>query len=164
MDQTHLHLLITHLPIIGSLLATLVLGYGILKKSNTTMTASYYMLIISALGAAIAYITGEGAEETLENLQGVSENVIEAHADFALYALIALIVAGLASLVGVYGCLTKSSFAKPIATTTLFLALISFVLVARTGYLGGQIRHTEIASGIVQTTGEQAGEQEEDDD
>jgi hypothetical protein len=26
----------------------------------------------------------------------------------------------------------------------LFIALFSFALVARTGYLGGQIRHTEI--------------------
>jgi len=111
MDQTHLHLLITHLPIFGSLLATLVLGYGMWKKSNTTITASYYLLIIAALGAAIAYFTGEGAEETVENLQGVSENVIELHADFAQYALIALIAVGLASVAGVYGSMTKSSFA-----------------------------------------------------
>lgn len=164
MDQTHLHLLITHLPIFGSLLATLVLGYGMWKKSNTTITASYYLLIIAALGAAIVYFTGEGAEETVENLQGVSENVIELHADFAQYALIALIAVGLASVAGVYGSMTKSSFAKPIAITTLFLALIAFALVARTGYLGGQIRHTEIGSGIVQTAGEQGGEQEGDDD
>ena len=34
MDQTHIHLLITHLPIFGSLLGTLVLGYGIWKKTT----------------------------------------------------------------------------------------------------------------------------------
>lgn len=162
MDQTHIHLLITHLPIFGSLLATLVLGYAIWKKSDTTIMASYYLLIISALGAAIAYITGEGAEESVEELQGVSENIIDQHADFALFALIALIAVGIASLIGIYGNLTKRTFAKPIAATTLFLALISFGLVARTGYLGGQIRHTEIASGATQSAGEQGGEQDDD--
>jgi uncharacterized membrane protein len=164
MDQTHIHLLITHLPIFGSLLGTLVLGYGMWKKSNTTMLASYYLLLISTLGAVIAYLTGEAAEETVENIQGVSENAIEQHADFAVYALVALITVGIASLIGVYFKITKSSFAKPVATVTLFLALISFGLVARTGYLGGQIRHTEIASGASQTNNEQGGEQNENDD
>lgn len=164
MDQTHLHLLITHLPIFGSLLGTLVLGYGIWKKSDTTILASYYLLIISALGAVVAYVTGEGAEETVENIQGVSENVIEQHADFASYALVALITVAVFSLLGVYFKITNSTFSKPIVKATLFLALVSFALVARTGYLGGQIRHTEIASGAVQTTGEQGGEQGGDDD
>jgi uncharacterized membrane protein len=134
------------------------------KKSDTTMLASYYILVISALGAVIAYLTGEAAEETVENIQGVSENIIEQHADFATYALVGLIVVGIASLLGVYFKITKSTFIKPVATMTLFLALISFGLVARTGYLGGQIRHTEIASGTSQTGGEQGGEQEGDDD
>lgn len=164
MDQTHLHLLITHLPIFGSLLGTLVLGYGIWKKSDTTQLASYYLLVISAIGAAIAYLTGEAAEETVENIQGVSENIIEQHADFAAYALVALITVGVMALIGIYLKFTKSTFAKPVAIATLLLALISFGLVARTGYLGGQIRHTEIASGVSQTQGEQGGEQEGDDD
>jgi len=164
MDQTHLHLLITHLPIFGSLLGTLVLGYGIWKKSDTTLLASYYLLVIAALGAVVAYVTGEEAEETVENIQGVSENVIEQHADFAGYALVALIAVGVFSLLGIYFKTTKSTFAKPVTTITLFLALISFGLVARTGYLGGQIRHTEIASGSAQTISEQGGEEEGDDD
>ncbi len=158
MDQTHLHLLITHLPIFGSLLGTFVLGYAIWKKSDTTTLAAYYMLVISAIGAAIAYLTGEGAEETVENIQGVSESVIEQHADFAVYALIGLSVIGVLSLLGIYFNHTKSTFAKTTATATLFLALISFGLVARTGYLGGQIRHTEISSGALQNGGEQGGE------
>lgn len=164
MDQTHLHLLITHLPIFGSLLGTFVLAYAIWKKSDTTILAAYYMLVISAIGAVIAYLTGEGAEETVENIQGVSETVIEQHADFALYALIGLSIVGVFSLIGIYLIHTKSAFAKTIATATLFLAVISFGLVARTGYLGGQIRHTEIASGAAQNGGEQGGEKDGDED
>jgi len=163
MDQTHLHLLITHLPIFGSLLGTFVLGYAIWKKSDSTTLAAYYMLVISAIGAAIAYLTGDGAEETVENIQGVSETVIEQHADFAVFAIIGLSIVGVFSLIGSYFVHTKSAFAKTIATATLFLALISFGLVARAGYLGGQIRHTEIVSGVVQNGGEQGGEKDGDD-
>ena len=163
MDQTHIHLLITHLPIFGSLLATLVLGFGIWKKSSTTKIAAHYLLIISAIGAGIAYITGEAAEETVENIKGVSENVIEQHADFAIYALIALIAVGIFSLINIYLEYKKNGFAKSVTTITLVLAMISFVLVARTGYLGGQIRHTEIGSNTTQNVSEHGGDQDDDD-
>jgi len=42
--------------------------------------------------------------------------------------------------------LRKSPLTRTIAFISLFISLISFILVARTGYLGGQIRHTEIGS------------------
>ena len=148
MDQTHLHLLINHLPIFGSILGGLVLAYGLWTKSNQTKIAAYYLLIISSIGAGIAYLTGEAAEETVENLQGVLENIIEQHENFALYALIGLTILGLSSFIGLYVTLKKSSLTRTVAIVTLILSIISFGLVARTGYLGGQIRHSEIRSGV----------------
>lgn len=146
MDQTHIHLLITHLPIFGSILGGLVLAHGLWTKSNQTKIAAYNLFIISALGAGIAYLTGEGAEEKVENIQGVAETIIKQHEEFALFALIALIILGVASIVGLFLTLRKSSLTKLTAVLILFISLISFGLVARTGYLGGQIRHTEINS------------------
>ncbi len=144
MNPTHIHLLITHLPIVGSLLGSLVLVHGIWTKSNTTIMAAYNLLIISSIGAVIAYLTGEGAEDTVEKFQGVSKGMIEQHSDFAVYALISLSVLGVASLFGILVAFIKSPFSRTIATITLIISLISFGLIARTGYLGGQIRHTEI--------------------
>lgn len=164
MDQTHLHLLITHLPIFGSLLGVFVLVFGMWRKSDTTILASYFLFIISTIGAVIAYLTGEGAEETVENIQGVSESVIEQHADFAQFALIGLIILGVVSLISAVTLYKKSSLSKMLSMVTLFLSLVSFVLVARTGYLGGQIRHTEIAAGVTQNAVEQTGGGEEGDD
>jgi hypothetical protein len=43
----------------------------------------------------------------------------------------------------------------------LFLSLISFGLVARTGYLGGQIRHTEISNGAT-AAAENSGNESDD--
>jgi uncharacterized membrane protein len=147
MDKVHIHLLITHLPIFGSILGGLVLAHGIGTKSYQTIIAAYYVIIVSSIGAVIAYLTGEGAEEAVEDIQGVAKNIIGQHEDFALYALVALIIAGLVSLLGLYLSIKKSWMANTVAVLTLFAAIISFGLVARTGYLGGQIRHTEISSG-----------------
>ena len=144
MNQTHLHLLITHLPIFGSILGGLVLAYGLYSKSNHTKIASYGLFIISALGGGVSYLTGEAAEHTVEDIQGISETMIEQHEDFAVYALVSLIILGIISILGVYLTVKRSSFSRSIAVVIFFIALISYGLVARTGYLGGQIRHTEI--------------------
>ncbi|MFC6876885.1 hypothetical protein ACFQZF_10255 [Flavobacterium myungsuense] len=41
----------------------------------------------------------------------------------------------------------QSPLTRTTAFVTLFISIISFLLVARTGYLGSQIRHTEITNG-----------------
>ena len=146
MNQTHIHLLITHLPIFGSILGGLVLAHGLWTKSNQTKIAAYNLFVISAIGAGIAYLTGEAAEETVENIQGIVEATINHHEEFALFALISLIILGLTSIIGLFITLKNLAMTRTVAFIILFISLISFGLVARTGYLGGQIRHTEIAS------------------
>lgn len=146
MNQTHIHLIITHLPIFGSILGGFVLIHGIWTKNNITLIAAYNVLIISAIGAGIAYATGEGAEETVEHIQGVSKSLIEEHSDSALISLIALIIVGLISLIGLFVTLRSSPLTRSFALITLFLSLVAFGIIARTGYLGGQIRHTEIGT------------------
>lgn len=162
MNQTHIHLLITHLPIFGSILGGLVLAHGLWTKSIQTKIAAYNILIISSLGAGIAYLTGEAAEETVENLQGIAKNMIDEHEDFAVFALVSLIILGVASLAGLFLTLRKSHLTRTIAIVVLLISLISFGLVAATGYLGGQIRHTEIYNSTTTTQG-QGGESEGDE-
>ena len=160
MNPTHIHLIITHLPIFGSVLGAIVLAYGLLAKSNQTNIAAYIVLIISAMGAGIAYLTGESAEETVENIQGISENTINAHEDFALFALIAMVVLGMAAILALWVSLRRSALAGYFGSLVLLISLISFVLVAWTGYLGGKIRHSEISS----TAAPAAGQPGNDDD
>jgi hypothetical protein len=56
MNQTHIHLIITHLPIFGSLIGLLLLADGIWTRSNQTKIAAYALFIVSSIGAAIAYL------------------------------------------------------------------------------------------------------------
>jgi len=160
MDQTHIHLFINHLPIIGAILGGIVLTYGLLTKSDETKIAAYILFIISAIGAGIAYLTGEGAEKTVENLPGVVESIIKEHEESALTSLIALIVLGVAAIIGIV-TIKKVNWSKNVGVFVLLISLVSFGLIAYTGYLGGQIRHTEIRIGnTIQTQ----VEQQNDDD
>ncbi|OYU82667.1 MAG: hypothetical protein CFE24_14605 [Flavobacterium sp. BFFFF2] len=146
MNQTHIHLLVNHLPIFGSLLGAIVLAYGLWSKSNDTKMAAYLVFIIAALGAVTAYLTGEAAEESVEHLPGVLESAVEAHAEFAMFALVSLLILGVASLLGMIVTVNKSPLTRSAAIIILLISLVSFGLVATTGYLGGQIRHTEITA------------------
>ena len=161
MNQVHVHLFITHLPIFGSLLGTLVLIHALWAKSNTTKIAAYNIFILSALGAGVAYFTGEGAEEAVEHLAGVIRRTIHEHEEFAFIALISMIVLGLASIMGIFLTVKKSSRIRSVALIILLLSLISFGLAIRTGYLGGKIRHTETEA--IPSAQEQGGEQEHQD-
>jgi hypothetical protein len=126
MNQTHIHLLITHLPIYGSILGALVLAYGLLVKSNQTKIAAYYIFILSAIGAGIAYVTGEAAEETVEDIQGVAKEMIEEHEEFAVFALVSIIILGIASLIALFITARKSPHTRKAGMLVLFISLISW--------------------------------------
>lgn len=164
MDATHLHLVITHLPIFGAALGMLILIFAMWRKSATTKMAAYGMFVIAAIGAGIAYATGEGAEEKVEDLPGVMESIIGQHEEFAMYALISMIVLGAVSLLAMVLNGRANIFSKTSAILVLFLSLVSFVLVAKTGQLGGQIRHTEVRSGALQNTGGEGASEQGDND
>lgn len=144
MDLTHLHLIITHLPIYGSILGTLVLIYGMVTKSHHTKMAAYFVLLIAALGGIVAFSTGEAAEETVKNAQGISKNVIEQHEEFANITFTVIIALGLASLAGLLLTWKKSKLTNVILIIAVILSIACVGMSSWTGYLGGKIRHTEI--------------------
>jgi len=164
MNQTHIHLLITHLPIFGSILGGIVLAQALWTNNNQTKIAAYIVFIISSLGASVAYLTGEGAEESVENLQGGIEANIHQHEEFALFALVSLIVLGVFSILGLFLAVRNSSATRKVAFFILFVSLVSFGLVARTGYLGGQIRHTELNTASSSNPTENIIDAKEDND
>ena len=149
MDQTHLHLIITHLPIYGSVLGCQVLIYGIYTRSTNTILAAYYLLIVSAIGGIIAYSTGESAEETVEGIQGITKGIIEEHEEFAELTLFSIIAMGLISTAGIFATLRRPLYLRKMAFVILGVSIICFSMTAWTGYLGGQIRHTELNSAKV---------------
>ncbi len=144
MNPAHIHLLVTHLPVFGSILGSIVLALGVKANSQTTKLAAYYVLIISALGGVVAYMTGEEAEEIVEHIDGIAKEIIEVHEESAIWALICSIVLGLLSVIGIYFTRRKAVLGRKISVIALLIALFSFIVTVRTGYLGGQIRHTEI--------------------
>lgn len=162
MSAVHFHLIFNHLPIIGSIIGGLILVYALVNKSEKTMMAAYVVLIISAIGGLISYATGEGAEETVENISGISKAALDQHEDLAFYAMIGVAFVGFGSLLGLVLQYRKSSAARGIAWLVVVLSVAAFSILAGTGYTGGQIRHTELSQS--QNNGQIQNEDQHDED
>ncbi|MCB0518539.1 MAG: hypothetical protein H6577_10180 [Lewinellaceae bacterium] len=161
MDATHLHLLLNHFPIIGTLLGVGVMLYGYLTASEQVKKAALWTWAAMAVVAIPVFLTGEPAEESVESLAGVSEGLIEAHEDAATVALWLMEALGLLSLVTLVFYKTNPTLSKSLVLVSTVLGLVVFGAMARTGYLGGQIRHSEIRSGIAANNGGEQGAEAE---
>ena len=163
MTSVQLHLALTHVPVILSITGLLMLIVSFFIKNNTLTKVSYALLVISAIAAIPVYFTGEGAEEVVERLPGVSEPILEEHEDIAKLGLISIIVAGILALAAFFAVRWKNA-SKIFKVAVLAAALITGGLMAQTAHLGGQIRHSEIRNGDMAQTGSQEGPSENDDD
>jgi hypothetical protein len=173
MNTAHLHLLLNHFPVIGTLIGSGLLLWGILRKQNTLKSAGAAVLFIMAAISIPVFLTGEPAEESVEKLPGISDAMIELHEDAAAVATWLLGITGLFSLAALVMDFKKKTAAGFIFLTSFFLSVISFAAMARTGYYGGQIRHTEIStmaagqpggSGNEKGSGEEGKKQKDKDD
>jgi hypothetical protein len=147
MNNSHLHLVLNHLPIIFPIVGIIILIIGIFSKSEITKRNAYIIFILGALSAIAAMGTGDGAEETVEKIAGISENLIKKHEESAeLFAGISYFLGGI-SLIALFGSLKNLSFSKFSPFVIGVFALAAIFFAKNTGTTGGEIRHTEIRSG-----------------
>lgn len=155
MNSTHIHLLLNHFPIVGTMIGSLLLLWGIVSKQINIKTTAAVVLTAMAIAAIPVYLTGEPAEEAVENLPGVSDALMEMHEEAANLAIWLMGITGVFSLVAIVLQMKQNPKAASVFLLAGVFSIISLAM-ARTGYYGGKIRHTEIRSaqevGSTQTT------------
>lgn len=144
MNLTHFHLLLNHLPILGSLFGILILFAGYVFKELPVRKTGLGIFIFAAIMAIPAYFTGKPAENAIKNLPDVAKGMIERHETIAAIALGCIIALGLLSAVVFYLMIRRKGKTKMLMTCILILSFITFGLMAWTAKTGGQIRHSEI--------------------
>ncbi|MDO7846026.1 hypothetical protein Q5H92_06645 [Hymenobacter sp. M29] len=148
MNQAHLHLLVNHLPIVGSLFAAVLLGAGLLQRDASLTRAGLVAVLAAGLLCLPAQFTGAGAAAIVQDLPRVSRALIQTHAAAAELGFWVLEGAASLALFGLLLFKNASPKARLLAWAALAAAVLSFGLLARAGSLGGLIRHTEIREGF----------------
>lgn len=190
MDTAYLHLITNHIPIIGIPFALVLLIAGIWLKSDEIK--AFGLLAFAILGVLTlgVYLLGQGGEDFVEDLAGVSHDAIEDHEKMGLISLISVGITAILSLSGLifykgFSLLRRkekdesiasgetageevevkrnSIFPKWLIFAVLLLALLSTGILGYTGKLGGKIRHTEFYGGATDTNTESDTEEKDEE-
>ncbi len=143
MNDAHLHMVFNHFPIIGLFFGIGILAFGIIKKQTILVNTAYVIFIFCMIMAKATMMTGEGAEEIVEEL-GISHDIIHDHEELAETFMKVLYGLGILSILGLVVNLKKHSKAAIVSYVVLVLAIGSAILSKNVGTSGGEIRHTEI--------------------
>lgn len=161
MNPAHIHLMLNHVPFFGAVAVTILFVVALALRQESVARAGLVVALLTAAVAVVVYLTGEPAEELVENLPGISEPVMETHEEIAL---VATLVAGAFALVALYSLVAfRHGVTMRFTKLLLVLSLLPLAGMAYTAYLGGQIRHSEIRPADVGTpgTGKAEGETRE---
>ncbi len=152
MNDAHLHLVVNHFPIIGTILGLGILVSGIVIKNTAIKNTAYVVFIVVAIFAFLSMATGEGAEEIVEDMPNIGKQIIHEHEEMAEKLAVVLYVLGIVSLIGLYSNLKNNSKATIISYIAVVIASLGALLAQQTGTTGGEIRHTEIRVNALPTS------------
>ncbi|HZT44338.1 MAG TPA: hypothetical protein VFA07_19385 [Chthonomonadaceae bacterium] len=153
MNWAHLHLLMNHIPVLGTLFGLLLLIAGVIARSISLKTAALVVFIVAALAAIPVYLSGEPASEMIEKVPGVVGASINQHEAAAKVALAGVEILGLMALGGLILSQRTRSLSKAVVSTVLVVGIGVTGPMAWTANLGGQIHHPEIRGAAAQASG-----------
>ncbi len=172
MDLAYLHIVTNHIPIVGVPFALLILLLGIWRRSDELKAVAFLAFTVLGIATLGVFLLGQGGEDFVEDLAGISENAIEDHEKMGIVSLISVGITAVLSLLGLIfykGFLlfgrkkpdtfsdgeidekAKSFFPNWLTIAVLLLALSSAGILGYTGKLGGKICHTEFYGGASET-------------
>ncbi|MBK7850466.1 MAG: hypothetical protein IPJ66_04785 [Bacteroidetes bacterium] len=164
MNQTHIHLLLNHVAILGSVFSIVLLIAGMVLKSDVLKKTAMIGFVIAALVAIPVFLTGEPAEESVENIAGTIKATIEEHEESAEISIWLVEFMGAVSLLTFFLAKKSNTINKGLLSFLLLLSIVAAGSISYTGFLGGKIRHTELSGLNTNATGQPDKAAEEDDD
>mgnify|MGYP001546064970 CR=1 FL=1 len=149
MNPTHVHLMLNHFPIIGTLIGSAIMLFGIVKQQNSSRAIGAFIVIIMAIIAIPVMLTGDPAEESIKHLTGISKSLIHDHEEAAEKAFWMMEIAGAFSLITLILYKNKPALASKAFWIAFAFSAITFFTMVWAGNLGGKIRHPETSDTFI---------------
>ncbi len=146
MDAVHLHLILTHIPIVGSFFVAALFFWAAFRKDSHIGRFTLYIGALVSLTAIPVYLAGMAAEEKIEHLSWVSENLIDTHETIATVALVFSLFVTVVSIVIIIFNRKSDTLKTSIFWGMFLLVFLQFAIFSFTGNRGGLIGHPEIRS------------------
>lgn len=147
MNFAHLHLLLNHVPVLGTIIGFCLFLASFLGKNNDLRRSSLIIFAVVALLTIPTFLVGFGAQAEIKGLPGVSDALVLRHEGAAMLSLWFMLATGALALAGLWQSQRALRPARWNLLAILFFSLLTVVLMARTGNTGGDIRHPEVWGG-----------------
>lgn len=146
MNFAHLHLLLNHFPIIGTIIALGLFITTFIGKNEDLRRASLILLVALALLTLPTFFSGIGARAAIRTEPGISAALIDRHEGAALLALFFMEITGALALAGLWRMQRPSPRQRwpGSLVAVLIFSILTVGLMVRVGNTGGDIRHPEI--------------------
>ncbi|PYU29310.1 MAG: hypothetical protein DMG32_00285, partial [Acidobacteria bacterium] len=144
MNYAHLHLLLNHFPIIGTIIGLSLLLLSFVGENRDLRRSGLIIFAAGALLAIPAFLSGFGARIMLSRDPGVSSALLERHEAAAMLSLWFMETTGALALVALWRSHRTSRPAPWHVPVVVLFALLTVGLMSRTGETGGDIRHPEV--------------------
>ncbi|HEX5141755.1 MAG TPA: hypothetical protein VFX19_12480 [Dehalococcoidia bacterium] len=153
VDTTHLHLLLNHVPTVGTVAALALLLLAIVRRDEALKLVGLEVIFVIAMLTMPVYMTGVAAEHKIRKMPGVSETAMSIHQDAALAGFTVAEFAGFVAWIGLWQSRRRGGAAPWVVPAVVGLTAASLALMGRAANLGGDIRHPEIASAAAAAVG-----------
>ncbi len=143
MNAAHLHITLVHFPVVLVPVAVLTLFIGARLKDRSVEVVGLTILVLAALIALPGFLLGEGAEELVEHLPGISEHTIEEHEEAATIAFWLSTAVGILSVVTLLGLWRLAAWSRVMSCLVMLAGVFASASLLYAAFEGGKIRHPE---------------------
>jgi hypothetical protein len=144
MNLTHLHMLLNHVPTVGTGIALALLVLSYIRKNDALKRVTLEVFFIIALVTIPAYLSGVSAQQQIQERPDVSKIMINAHQDVALQAFLLMQLTGGIAWLALWKFRRIARWAPWAMAAVLVLGALTLAVSAGAATLGGEIRHPEI--------------------
>jgi len=148
VNVSHLHLLLNHVPTVGSIVALGLLLVAFIRRDEVVTRAGLEVLFAIAVLTLPVYMTGVAAHQKLRDQPGLSDTAIRVHQDAALSGFTVTEFAGFIAWVALWQSRRHGRAARGMVPAATVLLIVSLALMARAANLGGEIHHPEISASV----------------
>jgi hypothetical protein len=142
---SHLHLILNHVPTVGSAVALGLLLLALLRRNEHLKIAGLEVLFLIAVLTLPVYITGVGAQRELRSRQAaVSDTAIREHQDVAIASFAVTEFAGFVAWIALWQMRRAGRAARGLVPAVIVLLVLALAVSGRAANIGGEIRHPEM--------------------
>ena len=144
MNLAHLHLIINHVPTVGSVAALGLLLLGYARRNDHLKQAGLEVLFVIAVLTLPVYVSGVAAHRELRDLPEMSVETVSLHQDAALFGFVFTEFAGFVGWLALWQSRRRGRPASGVVAAATVLLVVALAIMGYAANLGGEIRHPEI--------------------